>query len=82
MRATTVIRTMNTACGKEITYLQETGQIAKAHSATGPAIVYPKQDKKTPDYYLFGIKYSKAVWQDLVNQTKASPSTDGIRLDF
>jgi len=82
MRSTTVIRTINTACGKEITYLQETGQIAKMHSTTGPALIYPKDEKKAPEYYLFGIRYPKAVWQDLLNQTKAMPAGDAFRLDF
>lgn len=82
MRSTTIIRTINTACGKEITYLQETGQTAKMHSTTGPALIYPKDEKKAPEYYLFGIRYSKAVWQDLLNQSKAVPTGDTFKLDF
>lgn len=82
MRTTTVIKTFNTVCGKTISYIQEVGQIAKAHSTTGPAIVFPKDEKKTPEYYLFGIKYSKADWQDLINQSKVSPAASGIKLDF
>lgn len=82
MRTTTVIKTFNTVCGKTISYIQEVGQTAKAHSTTGPAIVFPKDEKKTPEYYLFGIKYSKADWQDLINQSKVSPAASGIKLDF
>ena len=82
MRTTTVIKTFNTICGKTITYSQDTGQVAKAHCTTGPAIVYTKDEKKAPEYYLFGIKYSKSAWQDLVNQTKVVPTGDGFRLDF
>ena len=81
MRTTTVTRTMKTLCGKSISYIQETGQIAKAHSTTGPAITYPKEEKKSPEYYLFGIKYSRTDWQDLLNQTKAMPVADAFRLD-
>lgn len=82
MRATTIIRTFNTVCGKTISYMQETGQTAKAHSATGPAIIYSKDEKKVPEYYLFGIKYSKSDWQDLINQTKVTPTSAGFKLDF
>lgn len=81
MRTTTVMKTIKTICGKTISYLQETGQIAKAHSTTGPAIIYPKEEKKSPEYYLFGVKYSKAQWQELLNQTKASATTDATLLD-
>ena len=82
MRSTTVIRTINTACGKTVTFLQETGQTAKMHSTTGPAIIYPKDEKKAPEYYLFGIKYSKAAWQDLLNQSKTPTTGEAFRLDF
>jgi hypothetical protein len=81
MRTTTVMKTIKTICGKTISYLQETGQNAKAHSTTGPAIIYPKEEKKSPEYYLFGVKYSKAQWQDLLNQSKASATTDATLLD-
>lgn len=82
MRTTTVMKTFNTVCGKTISYCQDTGQIAKAHSTTGPAIVYPKEEKKAPEYYLFGIKYSKSDWQDLINQSKVNPAAAGLKLDF
>jgi hypothetical protein len=81
MRTTTITKTIKTICGKTISFIQETGQIAKAHSITGPAITYSKEEKKSPEYYLFGIKYSRADWQDLLNQTKAMPVGDAFRLD-
>jgi len=82
MRTTTVTKTFNTICGRTISYIQETGQNAKAHSIAGPAIIYTKDEKKSPEYYLFGIKYSKADWQGLINQTKVTPTGDAFRLDF
>ncbi len=81
MRTTTITKTIKTICGKTISFIQETGQVAKAHSITGPAITYSKEEKKSPEYYLFGIKYSRADWQDLLNQTKAMPVGDAFRLD-
>lgn len=82
MRTNTVMKTMNTVCGKTISYMQEPGQTPKAHSATGPAITYTKDDKVVSEYYLHGIKHSKAVWQDLINQTKVTPTGDAFRMDF
>lgn len=70
MKDTGYIRTMSTACGKTISYYKEDGSNAKAHSTAGPAITYPKSDKKSPEYYLYGIKYNKTHWQELVNQHK------------
>lgn len=82
MRTITILKTIKTVCGKTISYSQETGQIAKAHSTTGPAIVYAEDENKSPEYYFLGVKYSKPIWQSLVNQTKASAVKDGIILDY
>lgn len=82
MRHSSYTRTMKTACGKTITYFQsESGAICKAHSLEGPAIIYPKEEGKSPEYYVFGIKYNKAQWQELVNQHKAVVPTDLTRFD-
>ena len=82
MRTTTVIKKMNTVCGKALTYLETTGEPNRFHSTEGPAIIYSKDEKKAPEYYLFGIKYPKNKWQELVNQSKITPSADGFKLDF
>jgi len=62
---------MNTACGKTISYLQTDGQPNKMHSTEGPAVVYRKDENKAPEYYLYGVKYSKADWKDRVTFRKS-----------
>ena len=61
---------MKTVCGKTISYLQTEGESNKAHSTEGPAIVYAEGDGMEPEYYLYGIKYSKANWKERVSQYK------------
>jgi hypothetical protein len=78
MRTHTTIKTINTLCGKTITYMETTGQVAKMHSTEGPAVVYVKGEVKTPEYYLFGIKYSKNEWKSLITQHKAIPVADAM----
>jgi hypothetical protein len=82
MRETSYTGTVKTACGKTISYYKEDGSVAKAHSTTGPAFVYPKEDKKAPEYYLYGIKYTKTQWQELINQHKASTQLDLGGFDY
>jgi hypothetical protein len=65
---------MKTVCGKQITYLQTDGQNNKMHCTDGPALIYAESEKKAPEYYLFGIKYSKAKWKELLSQSKAMPA--------
>ena len=78
MRTHTTIKTIKTVCGKTLSYLETTGQPNKMHSTEGPAIVYAESDNKTPEYYLFGIKYSKNEWKSLINQQKAAPVADAM----
>jgi hypothetical protein len=82
MRTYTTIRTMNTACGKTLTYIETTGESNKLHSTEGPAFIYPKEEKKAPEYYLYGIKYSKNKWQELINSSKVTATGEPTRLDF
>ena len=82
MKTYTTIRTMNTTCGKTVSYLEIDGQTAKMHSTTGPAVVYSDDESKAPEYYLFGIKYPKLKWKELVNLQKAIPAGDAINLDM
>jgi hypothetical protein len=72
---------MKTVCGKTLSYLETTGQMNKMHSTEGPAIIYPESENKAPEYYLFGIKYSKNDWKSLINQHKAIPVTDAMAFD-
>ena len=78
MRTHTTIKTMKTVCGKELSYLETTGQVNKMHSTTGPAVVYNESEGKSPEYYLFGIKYSKNEWKSLINQHKAAPIAEAM----
>lgn len=75
MRTKSVVRTINTICGKTISYLQVDGQVSKMHSVDGPALIYAEEDK-APEYYLYGIRYSKAEWKERLTQKKAIPTTD------
>ncbi len=72
---------MNTVCGKTITYLKDPGKIAKPHSLTGPAFIYSVEEGKAPEYYLYGIKYTKSKWQELVNQHNSYLISDESELE-
>ena len=80
MRTRSTVRTMNTVCGKTISYLQTDGQPNKMHSVEGPALIYADEDNKAPEYYLYGIKYSKAEWKERLTQRKPLATTE-IPLD-
>jgi len=82
MRIQTYQRTIKTACGKTISFLQTTGNpVVKAHSTEGPAIIYPESEGLSPEYYIHGVKHTKAQWKEFLSQTKASAVTDPIILD-
>ena len=76
MRTRSITKTMNTVCGKTITFLQTEGQPNRMHSADGPALIYSDADNKAPEYYLYGIKYSKAEWKERLSQKKMTVSAD------
>jgi hypothetical protein len=78
MRTYSTVKTMKTVCGKSLSYLEATGQPNKMHSTIGPAVTYSKEENKTPEYYLFGIKYSKNEWKSLVNQNKPIPISEAM----
>lgn len=81
MRTRSIVKTINTVCGKTISYLQTEGQNNKMHSVEGPALIYAEQDNKAPEYYLYGIRYTKAGWKELLNQHKATPAADVMMFD-
>lgn len=76
MRTRSIVKTMNTVCGKTITFLQTEGQPNRMHSVDGPALIYSDADNKAPEYYLYGIKYSKAEWKDRLSQKKPLAPAD------
>ena len=82
MRIQTIHRTIKTACGKTISFLQTTGDpVVKAHSTEGPAIIYPESEGLSPEYYLYGLKRTKTQWKEFLSQTKTTAVTDPIILD-
>ena len=78
MRTKSTIKKIKTICGKELSYLETTGEPNKMHSTEGPAVVYPDSENKTPEYYLFGIKYSKNEWKSLINQQKPVSAAEAM----
>lgn len=81
MRTRSIVKTMNTICGKTITFLQTEGYPNRMHSVDGPALIYSDADNKAPEYYLYGIKYSKAEWKERLSQRKPLVSPE-ILIDF
>ena len=81
MRVQTIQRTIKTTCGKTLSFLQTTGEVAKAHSAEGPAIVYPEHENRIPEYYLHGIKRTRAEWKEAISKAKTTVTIDPIILD-
>lgn len=78
MRTQSIVKTINTACGKTVTYLQTDGYPNKMHSTEGPAIVYAEEEGKSPEYYLYGIMYTKAEWKERVAQQKTPDIADAL----
>lgn len=82
MRTSFETKTMRTACGKTISYVLYGPANGKVHSLTGPAFIYPEEENQPSEYYIYGIKYTKARWQELVNQHKAMPLNDPFQFDM
>jgi hypothetical protein len=76
MRTKSIVKKINTICGKTITYLQTEEHPNKMHSIEGPALVYSREENNPPEYYLYGIKYSKAEWKEKISQHKTLPVTE------
>ncbi len=45
----------------------------KLHSFEHPALIYPKELKIKPEYYIYGIRYSKEEWLELKNGGEGLP---------
>jgi hypothetical protein len=76
MRTRSVVKVMNTVCGKTISFLQTDGQPNKMHSVEGPALIYADEDSKAPEYYLYGIRYTKADWKERLSQRKVTATAE------
>lgn len=55
---------------------------SKLHSWEGPALVYPKESKQKPEYYIYGIQYDKEKWLELKNGGEGLPfyKTSGMKI--
>lgn len=62
-----MLRTIKTTDGYIIETIKIPGRNLLPHSVTGPAIIYPD---KTKEYYIYGIKYKKLDWEELVKNMK------------
>lgn len=76
MRTRSVVKVMNTVCGKTISFLQTDGQPNKMHSVEGPALIHADEDSKAPEYYLYGIRYTKADWKERLSQRKVTATAE------
>lgn len=76
MRTRSTVKVINTVCGKTISYLEVDGQSNKMHSVDGPALVYSEVDNKASEYFLYGIRYSKAEWKERLAQKKTITPAD------
>ncbi len=50
-------RTLKSTDGRVITYFN-----GVLHSWDKPSIIYPKETKQKPEYYLYGFQYTKDEW--------------------
>ena len=82
MKTHTATKVIKTTCGKIISYFEKDGAIPKMHCMDGPAIIHPEGSKKASEYYIYGIKYSKSKWQELISQHKAVFTGEPMNLEF
>jgi hypothetical protein len=61
---------LKTTCGHKFILIRESeGKNYKPHSYYKPAAIYPDG---TEEYYLYGLKYEKSVWEILSKIHKKS----------
>ena len=75
------IKSFKTPEGIKISTYISQGKKPTYHSLEGPAIKYPKHMKKSDEYFIYGIPYSKERWLELKNDVKVTTNpfpTDGI----
>lgn len=65
-------RTIKTPDGIVMHIFQEPGKNSVPHSLDGPAIKYPKTMKKTDEYFIYGVKYSKDKWTEAKASAKVT----------
>lgn len=80
MKSKSMFRTYKAVDGRTIHAIEEDGKPLKPHNIVGPAIIYPDQDKKPSEYYLFGIKYEKDKWLELSSPLRRSKPKDDFSI--
>lgn len=65
-------RTMKTLDGIVLELYKEDGKNAVPHSMDGPAIKYPKSMKRSDEYFIYGIQYTKERWEEARDLSKVS----------
>lgn len=65
-------KTIKTPDGVVLHVYKAPDRNAVPHSIDGPAIKYPKSMKKVDEYFIYGIKYSKAKWMEAKEVTRVT----------
>ena len=58
-------RTVKTVEGITIHLFEDDSGRYKPHCVTGPAMIYPKSESKSDEYYLYGVNYDYDKWLEL-----------------
>jgi len=69
-------RTIKTVEGIVLHIYEDEKGTVKPHSATGPAILYPKGQNKPDEYYIFGVKYNYDKWLELSRPLRRSATKE------
>jgi hypothetical protein len=51
------------------------------HSGESPAVIYPKDQKKKPEYYLFGQQMTKEQWDETKRDFNGIPPSKDSRYE-
>lgn len=78
-RKDSIYRTINTIDGTTIHFYQDDKGLAKAHSSTGPAIMYSKAQGMSDEYYLYGIKYNYDRWLELSRPLRRASAGEDLQ---
>lgn len=65
-------KTLRTVEGTVMHLFCQPGKNPVPHSIDGPAIKYPKSAKRSDEYFIYGVKYSKDKWLEAKNDVKVT----------
>lgn len=74
-----IYRTIKTIEGITIHVFEDDKGIIKPHSASGPAILYPKGENKPDEYYIFGTKYNYDKWLELSRPLRKATTKEDLQ---